>query len=338
MNEITLPTGRKIGHGHPVYIIAEVGSNWRTLEDCMTSISQAKACGADAVKFQLFTSESLYGLNVWEGRMGTQPFAPLKLQGELPPEWIPKLAEKCRAVGIDFMCTAFSPDLYDVVNPCVDMHKVASAEATHVRILEKLRSYGKPVILSAGAKTVGDISQALEVIGDTPTALLYCVAAYPARSLNMTHIPLLRETFKKLVGYSDHSTDSVTIPAAAVDAGACVIEKHVNFVGHDGPDAPHSLGPDEFKNMVSCLRTGQESINLQAIEERPMVLRHNRRLIATREIPAGSRFIEGENMGIYRSLKDDTRAFSPFAINQVNGRTAKGLIRAGDGIGPADIE
>lgn len=324
---ITLPSGRKIGAGEPPFIIAEVGSNWRTLEDCLHSISMAKACGADAVKFQLYNARALYGT-----------YDVPQPEGTLDPEWLPKLKAKADACGIEFMCSAFSPELIDKVNPYVNIHKVASAELTHVRMLEKLKTLGKPFILSTGASGSQDIKWALEVLEGVPVVLMYCVAAYPARLVHFGVMRALGERFGLPVGFSDHTTDVRIIPGAAAEAGACVIEKHVNFEGVDSPDAPHSLTLDEFKIMVKNLRKetlgcviGPES------SETPMILRHNRRLIATRDIATGETLEEGKNFGIYRSLKDDTHALSPFKIGLVHGRSAAKPIKAGDGIGPGDF-
>ena len=331
---ITLPSGRKIGDGEPCFIIAEVGSNWQSLDDCLHSIREAKACGADAVKFQLYSARALYGFSTFSDC------------GELPPEWLPKLKSEADRVGIEFMCSAFSPELIDAVDPYVNIHKVASAECTHKRMLERLREIGKPVVLSTGAHKDGDISLALSTLGDTATAVLYCVAAYPAKVIQMAKIPLLRERFKRVVGYSDHSTDALVVPKAAALAGASIIEKHVTFIEEETPDSPHSLVGREFRAMVSYLRDIRDDW-APTDQEKPMILRHNRRLIATRDIRAGDYLIEDRpmpidgafcpNFGIYRSLKDDTHAFHPFMVDEVHGKIAKRDIKAGDGIGPGDI-
>lgn len=326
---ITLPSGRQIGDKQPVLIIAEVGSNWLTFQDCIDSIVKAKSAGADAVKFQLFDAKALWGFN--------QDGA-LKAVGALPPEWLPKLAEKAKACGIEFMCTAFSPELYDVVDPYVSIHKIASAEACHIRILEKVKSYGKPVILSTGAKGEQDILAAVNVLGHTPKILMYCVAAYPAEDVNLDVISTLASKFNTPVGYSDHTTSTTQIPGGAIRRGACVIEKHFTVIPESHtPDRGHSLSPEQFGRMVKGLREGVPALIAPTPSEKPMILRHNRRLIATRDISVGEQMQEGENFGIYRSLKDDTHAFHPFAVGMVHGSIAKKPIAAGHGIGPGDV-
>lgn len=316
---------REIGDDFAPFIVAEIGSNWRDLEDCLTSIRAAKAAGADAVKFQLFDRKSLYGF-------GDDP-----MPGSLPIEWLPELKAESDRAQIEFMCSAFSPELVGAVDPYVNVHKVASAEMTHVRILERLREIGKPVFLSTGAHGEADIRGALHVLGDTPVVLLYCVAAYPAQTINLRTIPYMQDVMKRPVGYSDHSIDVGVIPREAVQRGACVLEKHVTFIDAETPDSPHSLSAEQFKTMVKWIREGEPLEHFPTHAEMPMVLRHNRRLIATTYIQEGETLKENENFGIYRSLKDDTSALSPFLVYKVNGRKAKQAIKAGDGIGPGDL-
>lgn len=338
--EITLPSGRKIGDGHKPFIIAEIGSNWATLDDCLMSIRAAKNCGADAVKFQAYSHGSLYGLPDPKPVSHESP-AHLKTvtNYSLPLEWLPKLKRECDEVGIEFMCSAFSPELVEAVDPFVNIHKVASAEMTHIRILEKLRDLGKPVFLSTGASGGEDISIASNLLGNTPLVLMYCIAAYPAKMVHLGGIGWLKENFWTLAGYSDHSLDALMIPSIAIKQGACVLEKHVTFIDRETPDSPHSLNEREFKAMVKQIKgEGYAPGPGATAEEQDMVLMHNRRLIATKPIEAGQIFKEGENFGIYRSTKKDTKALSPWAVNEVNGKKAKVNLSAGEGIGPGDIE
>lgn len=319
-----------IGDGEPCFIVAEVGSNWKTLSDCLDSIYLAKACGADAVKFQAFDHHSLYGSG--DGiRDGATAMAHV-----LPVEWLPKLKQHADSAGIEFMCSAFSPELAEAVNPFVNVHKIASAELTHLRLLQKTNSFGKPVILSTGASGEEDVSMALKQLAGCPTSLLYCVANYPARSIRLERIEEMRVRFNPHpIGFSDHTTDIFTAPSFAVNYfKAAILEKHVNFIDHlTGPDSPHSLNTKEFKLMIANVKRRKAFFN----EEEEMFLKHNRRLIATRDIDPGDQVIEGENFGIYRSLSKDTHAFSPWLTDEINGKTAKKEIKAGQGIGPGDV-
>lgn len=350
---IKLPSGVEIGDGKPCFIIAEVGSNWASLEDCLLSIRAAKAAGADAVKFQIFTPKALYGS--WSGFQGTAiteaavALAGPGTRGHLDPAWLPNLKREADRVGIEFMCSAFSPELVKAVDPYVSIHKIASAEMTHVRILEAVRATGKPVILSTGASGTRDIGEALNILAarntqapdaiPAPVVLMYCVAAYPAREIDLENIRNLRAQFGIDVGYSDHSMDVLQIVSSAVcDYGAVVVEKHFTAFEGDSPDRQHSVDAYGLKLMVDRVRGHGPASRLGPTrEENAMVARHNRRLIATRKIFIGEELIEGQNFGIYRSLENDSHAFSPFLINEVNGKRAKRTIEAGRGIGPGDI-
>lgn len=339
---IMLKNGRCIGPGQAPYIVAEVGSNWRTLDDCKLSIAMAKRAGADAVKFQLFGPRDLHGMieGEHEARQAGYGLDLRHMKGVCPfldADWLPILKAKADDTGIDFLCTAFSPELVDAVDPHVEMHKVASAELSHLRLLERIRAKGKPVILSTGASGPEDVRTALQVLQGVPIVLMYCVAAYPARDVDFRMIQALQERFPGVpVGYSDHTTDYGVIPRMAIDQGACVLEKHFTAIEADTPDRPHSLTVDEFKKMVQTIR-GERPFAWGSGEENEMRIKHNRRLIATHDIALGSALTEGVNFGIYRSLRDDTRGISAFAVAQVAGKRATRAIAAGEAIGPGDF-
>jgi N,N'-diacetyllegionaminate synthase len=302
------------------FVIAEVGSNWRTLDDCITSIAAAKGCGADAVKFQLFDAESLYG------------FHPAKhghTYGDgwqLPIDWLPKLKEACDSISLEFMCTAFSPELVAIVDPFVSVHKVASSDAAWPQMLEAVAKTGKPVLVSTGAKTAEDLCKTMEML---PKAVyMVCTAAYPADYTSME--PL---TLGLAQGFSDH-TLGYTATVEAARRGAVVIEKHFTaYPKLNTPDRPHSLTPDQFYRMVKLIRG--EPVET---EEGAMFFRHNRRLIATTDVKPGEFLRYGVNFGAYRSLVDDTRGASPFDWEKVNSRPAKSEIKRGTAIALEDVE
>lgn len=328
--EIILKNGIKIGDGHSTFIIAEVGSNWKTLSDCIISIEKAKECGADAVKFQLFDWNALYGV---PEHVDNQ----LK-EVSLPVGWLPILKDRADRLGIEFMCSAFSPELIDSIDPYVNIHKLASAETCHVRMLEKFRKKGKPVFMSMGGHSEEEIEKALTVVSPNRLlngVLLYCVAAYPARAVNLGSITNFRNRFNILVGYSDHTLDVFETPVRSVQMGACVVEKHFTAIDAHTPDSPHSLNASQFRGMVNAIRNRQ--LVDYSREEEPMVLRHHRRLIAIKDIEVGDKFKEGENFGIYRSLKDAPHALSPFHINEVSGKKALKELKAGDTITREDL-
>ena len=316
--------GRELTAENP-FIVAEVGSNWRDWDDVKNSVNLAKNCGADAVKFQYFTRMDLYGIPpTHEIYSGLPPY--------LHHGWLKGLKEKADAAGIELMCSAFSVDGLEFVNQFVNVHKVASSENNHIRMLEKLNTYGKPVLISTGGSSHGDIAVSMDYLGAVDVCPLYCVSDYPARTINFDEMDSFK-SFRNIVGFSDHSTDCLVIPKAAVQRGAVVIEKHVNFFGVESPDSPHSLNTDEFKKMCDVLR----GKTVSGSGQQDMVKKHNRRLIAIQDINPGDIFVEGKNFGIFRSLKEDLQGLSPFAIENVKGKTSKITIKAGDSIPPAAL-
>lgn len=327
------------------FVIAEVGSNWQSIEDCKESIVKAKQSGADAVKFQLFSYEELYGYKMEKDPVilahagnDNPHLKGLDLLQALPRDWIPILAQKAKDTGIEFMCTAFSPEGYRFIDEFVTRHKVASSEMCHKRILETLRELKKPVILSTGAQTMSDIRYALDFLGDLDVTVLYCEGSYPAKWTDLHKLLVLHENLGVPVGYSDHTTSIIDIPRLADRLGATVIEKHFKIRDMDSPDNGHSILPHEFKVMVSAIRMNVDPIIGPTPDELPMVLRHKRRLIAKTDIFPGDIMKEEVNFGIYRSLIDDSKALHPFLVDQVNGKRAKFNIKAGQGVGPGDIE
>jgi sialic acid synthase SpsE len=311
-----------------VKVIAEIGSNWKTLNDCHTSIERAKQSGADFVKFQLFTPASLYGpqekFSIDD--IGKCPY--------LHPHWIPALASQAQTLGIEFLCSAFSPREYELVNPYVNYHKIASAELTDITILRMVNSFKKPVFLSTGGSSLEDIRLALAYLRDCDVTIMYCVADYPARLVDFTYFQKMQFTFgdEYDYGYSDHSLDLLNIPVLARDRGASIIEKHVNFCGAvDTPDSPHSCSSDEFKILVSNLRsTNLNSELLFESQSKEMRRLWRRRFIATASIAPGEKLKMNQNIGIYRSKKAADDPVQTFRHWDIDGRKALTALNPGD--------
>lgn len=221
------------------YIIADIGSNFTTLQEAGFSIEEAAIAGADMAKFQLFSEHDLYGDGSTERKI--EP-------------WLPRLAECAKAMGIDFGCTAFSPEGVALVDPYVQIHKVASSCVTHIPFLETIAATRKPVIMSVGACTKEEIATALKTLDSPCVTLLYCAASYPSRMFNPDAITGLRNEFKIPVGYSDHTTDIWGAPVMAARQGAIVIEKHFTALPHfKSADRPHSLVLHEFRRMIDAI-------------------------------------------------------------------------------------
>jgi sialic acid synthase SpsE len=345
------------GPDKPVVVVGEAGSNWRAgelggdEERAHELVDAAAEAGCDAVKFQVFRAETIYapgaGPSDYLAAAGIREDALELLRGlEMPYEMLAELARHARERGLEFMASAFSVADARAVDPHVTVHKVASSELNHLRLLEFLTATGKPLLLSTGAATYADIQRALDFIRvatAAPVALLQCTAAYPAppEAVNLLAIPRLATAFGAVVGLSDHSADPVAAPAAAVALGAKVIEKHFTLDhGLPGPDHAFAVEPDGLAAMTRAIRLvermlGSGEKEIQAAEEE--LLHFSQRGIqATRDVAAGEVLREGENVDILRPGKN-RKGLNPFRIDDVDGRRASRDIPAGDGIQEGDF-
>lgn len=310
-------------------IVAEVGSNFATLHHCIESIGQAKALGADVVKFQMFSDADLYGFG------STQPRG-------IDPTWLPKLAEKAHASGIELMCTAFSVAGVMAVNEYVATHKIASSDACYLDLLRAVAGTGKPVYISTGGHSEAEVAMACRYLDDHgagPITVLYCVSEYPTRRADPKAllrpgqwVPERADSW----GFSDHTLDVLGMPVLAATVGASVIEKHVTFFpAIDSPDRPHSLTPGEFDEMVRAIRDADgDFILAPKRNEDAMVLRHNRRLMVTAPIAKGERLVPGVNVGSCRSRRDTPDALPPWGVNVVKGELAARDLQPGEPVTP----
>lgn len=225
-----------------IKIIAEVGSNFSSEQDLIDSVGITKQCGADIVKFQLFSQNDLYG-------MGSEQY-------NFSPKLFPHLKDKCLEHGIELMCSAFSPGGYDIVNEFVDTHKIASCELSAKDILKTVNEFKKPVIFSNGGSTLKEVHEAEDMLIDCDRTAMWCVGDYPAKIIDFKSFNLFQWAMsgKNKIGFSDHSIDVLNIPVAAKLMGADVIEKHVDFFNSKSPDSPHSLNSFEFSIMCAALK------------------------------------------------------------------------------------
>ncbi len=282
------------------YIIAEVGSNWHSQADCLESISMAKACGADAVKFQLFTQAELYGFPADSDQGGAW---------ELPQEWLSLLAARAEAVGIDFMCSAFSIEGYQAVDPYVKAHKIASSEFNHLPLVRQVVKFGKPVITSCGGSDWTTIRRMMA--GEYPrerTVLMYCNAAYPSVTHDLDELARLESFLQGGVrlGYSDHSIDTSSAVVAYEKYQVSVIEKHFRLDRISGtPDSPHSIDESALRKLVARIRKGRTNEAFGTAEEDDFRLTALRRAKAIAPIKRGDRLAYGRNFAYFRSVSRD---------------------------------
>lgn len=274
---------RSIGSGQGLYVIAEVSANHnQDFAQAVRIVEAAKQAGADAVKLQTYTADTITirsdreyfkigGGTLWDGR------TLYDLYGEAytPWEWQPKLKEVADDLGLDLFSSAFDASAVDLLETMnVPAHKVASFELVDVPLIQKMARTNKPLIMSTGMATVEEIEEAVQAAraaGATQIALLKCTSAYPAAAeeMNLRTIPELSRRFSVPAGLSDH-TMGIAVPVAAVALGACIIEKHLTLSrSQPGPDSAFSLEPHEFKAMIDAVRVAEKALGRVQFECSP---------------------------------------------------------------------
>jgi len=305
-----------IGNNHPVFIIAEMSANHIQDFDIAVKIIQgAKKAGTDAIKLQTFTPDTttidcdneyfqIKQGTIWDG----QTLYELYKKAYMAWGWQPKLKKIAENEGLVCFSTPGDKTAVNFLEGInVPAYKIASFEITDIPLIEYVASKGKPMIISTGIATLSDIEGAVNAckrIGNSQIALLKCTSAYPTplEDVNLRTIPNLAETFKTVVGLSDH-TLGISVPIASVALGASIIEKHLTLDRSlGGPDAAFSLEPEEFKAMVKAVRgvekaLGEVSYDLTEKMEKSREFSHS--LFIVKDMEAGEVFTE-ENI---RSIK-----------------------------------
>ena len=302
-------SGRVIGDGEHLLIIAEAGSNFnQNLDTGKHLIDAAARAGADAVKFQLFSADELYP-------SGGEMHAAFKA-AELDPAWVPILAEHADDRSLAFMASAFDTKSVQILNDVdVPAHKVASSEVTNLKLIRKMSQAGKPLIISTGMCDLSDVHDAVlvaEASGCSEIALMQCGAVYPLppEDANLRVMDVLKATFSCPVGFSDH-TLGMGISVAAVGRGASVIEKHFTLDrSSKGPDHFYALEPDELNLFVANLREARLSLGSPIKRMLPQERKAGRRygLYAARDISAGT-VLSRDDLAIQRPAAGVDRRF-----------------------------
>lgn len=295
---------RQIGPDAPVYIVAELSANHhQDFDQAVKLVEAARWAGADAVKLQTYTPDTMtircdlppfrIGKGtIWEGKNLYDLYG----EAYTPWEWQPRLKQIAEGLGLQCFSAPFDATAVDFLEEMgVPCYKIASFELVDLALIRKVASTGKPLILSTGMASLGEIDEAVRTAraaGATDIALLRTNSAYPAPpgEMNLRTIPHLAETFGVPVGLSDH-TLGIAVPVAAVALGACIIEKHFTLSRNiPGPDSAFSLEPAEFKQMVEAVRVAQEALGrvryeTTRTEKASTVFR--RSLFVVKDVPAG---------------------------------------------------
>ena len=243
------------------HIIAEIGSNcfkYHTPEQnfkmALMQIHSAKEAGATAVKFQMFTSEELWGHNC-----KNKSFAKLQNRFALPPHWLHDFKTLCRRLSMDFLCSGFSIQGFRNISPYVNIHKLASPEATSPPLVEYLMKQPKPVIASLGCMRQSILIPFLNKLRPGTDIILECVSEYPASEYDydLAKMVNLNTQYDMAWGISDHTKGS-TLAKYARSFGATYFEKHVDFylgIGRDTPDSEVSINGQQFVDYVKNIQS-----------------------------------------------------------------------------------
>lgn len=331
-----------------VYIIAEMSANHGgTTENALEIVRQAAKAGADCVKIQTYTADSItidcgaedfmiHG-GLWDG----YKLYDLYTDAGTPYEWQARIKEECDDCGIDFLSTPFDPTAVDFLEEIgCEAYKIASFELVDIPLIEYVASKGKPMIISCGMGTEEEIQDAVDACirkGNDQIVLLKCCSEYPAnwKDMHVANISDMQQKFKTPIGLSDHSTGSIAA-VVAVSVGACVVEKHVKLEGVESADSKFSMNIEDFAQMVIDVRNARKILG--SVQYGPTFgergnLQFRRSLFVVKDILAGEK-ITPENI---RSIRPST-GLKPKMAESVYGKVAKTDISFGTPLRLEDLE
>ena len=331
---------RTIGENHPVFCVAEMsGNHLKDYGRAVEIIHAAKEAGADAVKLQTYTADSL-SLNcdneyfqihggLWDGMTEYKLYE----EASTPWEWQPKLKALAESLGMECFSSPFDAASVEFMKDCdMPAYKVASYEINDIPLIRKIAALHKPVILATGIAHLEDIERAMRVCreeGNDEVMLLKCVSAYPTpyEDINLSMIPTLAKTFDCLAGLSDHSMGSA-VAVGAVPLGIRMVEKHLTLRRADGgPDGAFSMEPEEFREMVEHIRIVEKALGVSAYaltEKQEEERSGSRSLFVVRDIRAGEK-LTPENI---RSIRPGHGLHTMY-YEEVLGKTAQQDIERG---------
>jgi len=319
---------RLVGNGQPVFIVAEAGvAHFGKVEKALSLVDLAVEAGADAVKFQIFRTDSLISTEAmdWKARLSTR---------ELPYEAFPDIKRYCAKRNIIFFATAHDEDslvFLDKLEP--PLYKIGSGEVKNWAFIKRIAQKGKPVIVSTGMYTLKDVQRVVNLFkeANNPSLmLLHCVTSYPTRpgNVNLATIPAMSKGFGAITGYSDH-TEGIHFPLAAVALGAKIIEKHIalDFNVPNAQDWKVSCGLHSLSEMVMQIRDiekglgdGQKKV---ALSEEKSILWARKSIVAVRSIATGETITEQ-----VLAYKRPGSGIAPNELDNVVGKKAKKPIGA----------
>ena len=296
--------GRKIGQNFPPYILAELSANHNgVLQKALDTITAAKNCGADAIKLQTYSADTMtidcdlddfiIKGGLWDGYQ----LYDLYQQAQTPFEWHKAMFDHARNIGITCFSTPFDETAVDLLEDMnVPAYKIASFEATDLPLIRYVASTKKPMIMSTGMANLEEIAEmvtAAQDAGCKDLILLHCLSSYPApvEQSNLLTIPDMRKKFGIQVGLSDH-TVSNTASVVATGLGATLIEKHFILDRNDkGPDSEFSIEPSELEELVQHTKDAWLSLGEAGYERKPAEeanVKFRRSVYFVKDMSAGS--------------------------------------------------
>lgn len=331
-----------------IYIIAEMSANHGgSLENALEIVRQAAKAGADCLKIQTYTADSLtidcdtpyfkIRGGLWDGYR----LYDLYQDAATPYAWQERIMEECHKCGVDFLSTPFDRGAVDFLEGLgAEAYKIASFELGDLPLIEYTASKGKPVLLSVGMGSVAEIQDALDTcrrMGNEQVVLLKCCSEYPAvwEDMHLGNIADMKKRFQVPAGLSDHSVGSLG-PVVGVALGACVIEKHIRLEGVESADSGFSMPVDAFAQMVRDVRHAKQIMagpdyTLTEGEKASCVFR--RSIFAVKDIEAGELFT-ADNLRIIRP----GNGIAPKHLKELLGKKSRRAIRRGEPVTEQDLQ
>ena len=341
--------GRQIGDDNPPYIIAELSANHNgSIKRAFETIDAAASCGADAIKLQTYTADTMtidcdkpdfmIEGGLWHG----YKLYDLYKWAETPFDWMPKLFDHAKKRGITVFSTPFDETAVDLLEDLnTPAYKIASFEVIDLPLIRYVSSTGKPIILSTGMASFEEIQEALDAArssGCKEIVLLHCISSYPAPldQSNLRKVPELARRFGVPIGLSDHTLGQ-TASIAAVALGACVIEKHFTLDRADkGPDSEFSLEPDQLMSLCQDARDawatlGEPGFERPSVEKSSQVFR--RSIYFVRDLKAGDMIQPSDIKRIRPGM-----GLAPKFFDELIGRRVARDVFCGDSVSWEDLQ
>tara|TARA_Y100000768_G_scaffold381941_1_gene361425 strand:+ start:121 stop:1164 length:1044 start_codon:yes stop_codon:yes gene_type:complete len=340
--------GRLIGIDQPPFIVAELSANHNgSLERALKTIEEAKRCGADAIKIQTYTADTmtidcdLPDFKIKGGLWDGYKLYDLYKWAETPYDWHEAIFSHANKIGITVFSTPFDETAVDLLEKLnTPLYKIASFEIVDLPLIRYVASTGKPMIISTGMASEHEIDEAITVAKDAgckELVLLHCISSYPAPidQANIKQIQNLAKRFNVITGLSDH-TLGTTASVASVALGACLIEKHFTLSKKDkGPDSQFSLEPEDLKKL--CIETkeawlslGNMSFERQKAEKNSKVFR--RSLYFVKDLPEGHTIKSDDIRRIRPGM-----GLSPKYIDEILGKKIVKSVYKGKAVTKEDI-